>query len=130
MEKIPDLEIIGNADNLITKIHLYLLKIGCSIDTPYLIGYEDDDFVKNITRVKFYPEPTNKDIENAAIEQVNDVMKNQLPTFSNDYETGMKAIKNNIPELSKHYKREALFIKIGKAIFIAFLLSAFLLLIF
>jgi len=56
MRKIPDLEIKGNTDGLITKIHLYLLELKEEIHTPYLIGYENDDFVKDVTRVRFYPE--------------------------------------------------------------------------
>jgi len=54
--EIPDLEIIGNTDDLINKIHLHLLENNQSINTPYHVGYENDDFVKDITRVRFYHE--------------------------------------------------------------------------
>lgn len=58
MGTIPDLEVIGNTDGLITKIHLYLSELKQDAHTPYLVGYENDDFVKNITRVRFYPDGT------------------------------------------------------------------------
>jgi len=63
MKKIPDLEIIGNTDDLVAKIHLYLLERGEEIHTHYVVGYENDDFVKNITRVRFYPEKGLEEIK-------------------------------------------------------------------
>ena len=53
MKNTPDLEIIGSTEGIFTKIYFYLLQLKKDVHTPYVIGRENDDFIKNITRVRF-----------------------------------------------------------------------------